>query len=103
MLDPDHFMILAGQDVVDSLRDARQQFVTVDGGDLLDHQSRLHDQGYRGAEIYGTAANGYIVRYDSALQDSAVLFRADTLTEILRWCRQWQQLDPAHRYVWKRR
>lgn len=63
----------------------------------------LHAQhcvrGFVGAEVY-KAPHGYVLRYDSGLQNFDPITRADTLPAMLDVARRWAAADPMFRYVW---
>lgn len=116
MLDPRHFEIVAGQTVVDGLRQARQQTVRpssdrlgcFDSADLITQQCREAAAGIVGVEIC-VFSSGCSVRYDSGLQGFGLLASAKrgnidgTYEDAARWASAWQAQEPTKRYVWVRK
>lgn len=101
-LDPKHFTVIAGQDVVDRIRASR---AALRGGDdnLVRAQERDAQAGILGAEIVQTT-RGWSVRYDSGLQGRGILFPGPmSFTRAAAWAWEWQARDPDRRYAWARR
>ena len=101
MLNPEHFEIIAGQDVVDRMRARREKLV--DKGEALTGlQLQEAADGIRGAEIVRTG-KGHAVRFDSGLQAFDKLLAATSLAHARDWALRWQIQDPDKRYVFMRR
>ncbi len=102
-LNPDHFVVIAGADVVDRIRASRAALRGGDGN-LCAAQERDARAGILGAEIV-RSMYGYSVRYDSGLQGWAILAgcrRGDldgSYDAAVAWARRWQAADPDRRYV----
>jgi hypothetical protein len=100
-LTPEHFDVLAGHDVVESIRASR---AAVRGDDDLCARQRADARrGVLGVEVCKTL-KGYSVRYDSGLQNWGLVARSlPTFDDAAEVARQWATADPAHRYAWVRR
>lgn len=92
-----YFFIVAGQAVVDQIREERANLVK----SLIDHQKDLYERGFRGIEIIQTS-RGFSCRYDSGLQNFSLLARFPSLYEAEQWAKTWQSSNPTRRYAWRR-
>ena len=113
MLDKEHFVVDAGQDVVDAMtaeRNARvaKSALGYHSESLCKVQESEAARGYLGVELV-QSFYGYSVRYDSGLQDWALLASSKSgeldgsLENAVEWAKKWVSADPARRYAWYRR
>jgi hypothetical protein len=106
-MDPKHFIIIAGRDVIDQL-DAEKDERVGRGEDLPAVQVAQARRGYLGAQLV-RSMYGWSVRYDSGLQNWDLLAstRQGTLDGSLKaaveWAEDWAAQDPEHRYAWASR
>lgn len=103
-LDPAHFEIIAGGELVKRIRLRR---IVVAGDEDLCWLQRIDAQsGILGVEIV-QSIYGHSVRYDSGLQNFGLVAPARSLGGTLEaaetFCRTWVAHDPTHRYAWKRK
>jgi hypothetical protein len=129
MLDPKHFQILAGHDVVAAMRAPREALrermkdpkyavkryhQTGDWDhDLCELQKRESRAGYRGAELVATI-HGWSVRHASGLQGFGILHRStshgtlhdgedsESYADAIAFAERWVAQAPARRYAYKR-
>lgn len=112
MLEGDHFIIVAGLDLVEAMRAERKRRCRWTGygyesEGLCAVQREESANGIRGAEIV-TSNYGCSVRSDSGLQNFALLAGSrcgmldGSLEDAERWARAWVAEDPTRRYAWRR-
>ena len=111
MLDPKHFVVVAGQDLVEELRVARQAVPQSPFGYASGHLVKLQEmesrRGIRGAEIV-ESNYGFSVRAASGLQNFALLASSrakqvdGSLEDAVRWAKAWVAQDPTKRYAYHR-
>jgi hypothetical protein len=109
-LDPANFTVVAGQMVVDAIRNERERVVRPsktypglnDSESLCDHQRSVAARGVIGAEIVATI-KGWSLRYDSGLQNWGLIRPGlATFDEALAAAKAWTAADPTRRYAWVR-
>jgi hypothetical protein len=107
MLDPQHFIVIAGQTLVDELRRKRATIPLY--GDRYLHSALCNQQeqeaknGIRGAEIVRVSDGTYALHFDSGLQAWARIRGGMSLQAAERFARQWVSAAPTKRYAFKRR
>lgn len=108
-LNPEHFKVVAGHDVVARVRAAHETIH--DTGCGLDSEALCARQrsdaaaGLLGVEIV-KSIYGHGVRYDSGLQNFGIVARSQelggTMDAAIAFCHKWVARDPVHRYAWVR-
>jgi hypothetical protein len=112
MLEGNKFIIVAGLEVVEAMRAERKARCRwtgygYDSESLCAVQRDESAKGILGAEIV-VSNYGCSVRYDSGLQDFALLASSrlkqidGTIEAAEAWCRDWVAKDPGRRYAWRR-
>lgn len=112
MIKQDWMVIVAGEELVDAMTTETMKRCAWTGrgynsGDLCLLQREQAARGILGAEVI-ISSHGHSVRYDSGLQDFALLAGSrsgmldGTLEHAERWAREWVAKDPERRYAWRR-
>jgi hypothetical protein len=101
---------VAGEEVLSLIRSEKEARVNrsgfhgnyYDSESLCAFQSEMSRRGYIGAEIV-KSIYGYGLRYSSGLQNFAIIAGAretgGTYEDAVRYATEWQQREPAQRYV----
>lgn len=112
MLEGNKFIIVAGQELVETMRAEKRARVPNTGNGYASEplcllQREWSGRGYLGAEIV-QSNYGCSVRYDSGLQNFGLLASSrakdvdGTLAGAVAWVEAWVAKDPTRRYAWRR-
>lgn len=113
-LDPTKFEIIAGHDLVEQMRAAREASVEktasgfYDSEDICRIQQAEARKGILGVEVC-ESLYGFSVRYDSGLQDWGLVASSrygqldGSVEDAFRFAREWVAKDPTRRYAWIRK
>lgn len=113
MLDPKHFIIVAGEELVQSLREETERRIPKTGlGYASDNLCALQRE-RAGRMVLGVeivqSMYGHSVRYDSGLQNFGILASKrygnidGSYESAERFAKAWVSHDPTRRYAWRRR